>query len=143
MTQAHVPEAEPRKPDRPDGVPEDGHDGSALESAPIRRWQRSTEEQVAWTERALERIRHAMGVWSARAEACYTPGQRSEADDVLDGLWKRRELRRNGLRYLRSYLLPGAAGEQGRDERAGQQGLGEGHMTDDTVGREQTGAARG
>jgi hypothetical protein len=67
--------------------------------------------QIEWTERALERIRHAIGVWTAKAEADYRPGTRSEADNVLEGLMKRRKLRMDGLKYLRSWLPPEAGAQ--------------------------------
>ena len=45
-----------------------------------------------------------MWKWNEEAAAAYIPGQRSAADDVLAQLWKRRELRRAQLRWLRSEI---------------------------------------
>jgi hypothetical protein len=107
-----------RKPEHPDGVVEDGCDGTPVDhgrgSAVLdggdvakKRWQQSTEIQIEWTQRALSRIMHAMHIWTAKAEESYVPGKLSEADKVLAGLWERRQMRVRALKYLRSFLLPG------------------------------------
>jgi hypothetical protein len=103
-----------RKPKYPDGIPEDGCDGTALEDGakeeeevvvhPGNLWRHKPKVQIRYIKRALERLSHAMWVWNEAAAAAYKPGQRSTADDVLEGLWKRRELRLRQLAWLRSEI---------------------------------------
>ena len=70
------------------------------------------EVQICAVKLDLSRIRHAMGRWSAAAEKQYVPGRCSEADGVLAALWKRRTLKMNKLKWLRSWCFAEpAAGE--------------------------------
>jgi hypothetical protein len=102
------------KPATPDGVPEDGCDGRPLDYAqgedeelviqPGNLWRCKPRVQIAHVKRALRRISNAMWRWNEVAAAAYVPGARSEADEVLAGLWQRRTLRMNQLRWLRSEI---------------------------------------
>jgi hypothetical protein len=102
------------KPSTPDGVPEDGCDGRPLDYAqgedeelviqPGNLWRCKPKVQIAYVKKALRRISNAMWRWNEVAAAAYVPGSRSEADEVLAGLWRRRTLRMNQLRWLRSEI---------------------------------------
>ncbi len=67
-------------------------------------WRSKPRVQIRYIKRALRRLSNAMWRWNEAAAAAYVPGQRSVADDVLAGLWKRRELRLKQLRWLRSEI---------------------------------------
>jgi hypothetical protein len=102
------------KPAQPDGVPEDGCDGRPLDDEPEEEeglsiqpgniWRCKPKVQIQYVKRALRRISNAMWRWNEAAAAAYVPGARSEADEVLAGLWQRRTLRMNQLRWLRSEI---------------------------------------
>ncbi len=103
-----------RKPRLPDGVIEDGFDGTCIGGSasgeelgsvqPGNWWRQKPKVQIAHVKEALGRLSRALWVWGEAAEAAFVPGQRSEADEVLAGLWKRRELRLRQLKWLRSEI---------------------------------------
>ncbi len=103
-----------RKPKYPDGVIEDGFDGKPLFEEeqeneevivhPGNLWRHKPKVQIAHVKRSLSGISRAMWRWNEVAAASYVPGQRSEADSVLEKLWKRRELRLLQLKWLRSEI---------------------------------------
>ncbi len=98
------------KPDHPDGVPEEGCDGRALdnfgesEDYPdgCSSWLR---EQIEAARYAVRGINNAMMRWNSVAATALDEGRESDAVDTLASLWKRRQLRMNRLRWLRSWLL--------------------------------------
>jgi hypothetical protein len=103
----------PRKPERPDGVIEEGYDGMPLfedhqevevHVQPGNLWRHKPKVQIAHVKRALSAISRAMWRWNEVAATLYVPGQRSEADSILGDLWKRRELRLKQLKWLRSEI---------------------------------------
>ncbi len=93
---------------------EDGFDGFCLGGSstgeelgcvqPGNWWRQKPNAQIAHVKEALGRLSRALWVWGEAAAAAFVPGQRSEADDVLAGLWKRRELRLRQLKWLRSEI---------------------------------------
>ncbi len=104
----------PRKPSYPDGVVEDGHDGTAIGELPAdadqvsvqpgNLWRHKPKVQIRHVKEALKRLTSAMMTWNKAAAAAFVPGQRSMADDVLAGLWRRREMRLRQLKWLRSEI---------------------------------------
>jgi hypothetical protein len=104
----------PRKPRHPDGVVEDGHDGTAIGDLPAdadrvsvhpgNLWRHKPKVQIRHIKEALKRLTSAMRTWNEAAAAAFVPGQRSMADDVLAGIWQRRELRLRQLKWLRSEI---------------------------------------
>ncbi len=102
-----------RKPRDPDGVPEDGCDGRPVGGGkseeeggvqPGNLWRCPPNVQIVHVKRVLRRLTHAMMRWNEAAMASFVPGQRSDADEVLAGIWKRRENRLRQLAWLRTEI---------------------------------------
>ncbi len=67
-------------------------------------WCQKPRVQIAHVKEALGRLSCALWVWGEAAESAFVPGQRSKADNMLLGLWKRLELRLLQLKWLCSEI---------------------------------------